>query len=163
MRNLVLNPLCGDFAVLPIRAFLTMVLVIGTFHTAWGRPLQKTVSCRLACDPCSPISPISCLGSALQANFIVPASREAVDSNSAWNEELRGHLPDLFCKALDSFKALPGQDSLLWVNRWLQCIPLQGEVRSFCARLPHVSVSIPPALHKQCLCASPLCSKSPLL
>ena len=65
----------------------------------------------------------------MQANFIVPSSREAVDSNSAWNEELRGHLPELFCKALASFKALPAQDGLLWVNRWLLCIPLQGEVQ----------------------------------
>ena len=65
----------------------------------------------------------------MQANFIVPSSREAVDSNSAWNEELRGHLPELFCKALASFKALPAPDGLLWVNRWLQCIPLQGEVQ----------------------------------
>ena len=63
-----------------------------------------------------------------QGNFIVPSSREAVDSNSVWNEELRGHLPQLFCRALSFFKALPAEDNLLWVNRWLHCIPLQGEV-----------------------------------
>ncbi len=67
-------------------------------------------------------------GCYLQANFIVPSSREAVESNSAWNQELRGHLPQLFLQALEAFKAQPSTEHLGWVNRWLQCIPLPGEV-----------------------------------
>ena len=66
----------------------------------------------------------------LQGDFIVPSSREAVANNNPWNEELRGRLPQLFSRALLFFKALPAEDSLLWVNRWLQCIPLHGEVSS---------------------------------
>ena len=59
---------------------------------------------------------------------LVPSSREAVESNSAWNQELRGHLPQLFLQALEAFKAQPSSEHLEWVNRWLQCIPLPGEV-----------------------------------
>ena len=63
-----------------------------------------------------------------QANFIVPSSREAVESDSAWNQELRSHLPQLFLQALDAFKAQPDTEHLTWVNHWLHCIPLPGEV-----------------------------------
>ena len=66
--------------------------------------------------------------SAPQADFALNASREAIDSSSPWNWELKEHLPELFCRALASFKTLPAQARLLWINRWMQCIPLQGEV-----------------------------------
>ena len=67
----------------------------------------------------------------LQADFIVPSSREAVDCDSAWNELLREQVPNLFLQALDSFKQLPVSDAdqpMAWVNRWLQSIPLPREV-----------------------------------
>ena len=67
--------------------------------------------------------------SGVQADFVVPSSREAVDNNNAWNQELRSQLPELFLKALAYFKALPGDTHLAWVDCWLQCIPLPGEVR----------------------------------
>ena len=67
----------------------------------------------------------------LQADFIVPSSREAVDCDSAWNELLREQVPNLFLQALHSFKELhPAHADLpmAWVNRWLQSIPLPREV-----------------------------------
>ena len=67
----------------------------------------------------------------LQADFIVPSSREAVDCDSAWNELLREQVPNLFLQALHSFKKLdPAHADLpmAWVNRWLQSIPLPREV-----------------------------------
>ncbi|DBA78596.1 TPA: hypothetical protein ACH3X1_008526 [Trebouxia sp. C0004] len=83
----------------------------------------------------------------IQANFIVPSSREAVESNSAWNQELRGHLPQLFLQALEAFKAQPSTEHLEWVNRWLQCIPLPGEAEDFFAPLPQAIIT--------CLCGAP--------
>ena len=68
----------------------------------------------------------------LQADFIVPSSREAVDCDSAWNELLRDQVPNLFLQALHSFKGLtpPHADQpMAWVNRWLQSIPLPREVQ----------------------------------
>lgn len=71
---------------------------------------------------------ISCT---LQADFIVPSSREAVDCDNAWNELLREKVPNLFLQALQSFRQLPVSDAdqpMAWVNRWLQSIPLPREV-----------------------------------
>lgn len=76
---------------------------------------------------------------ALQADFIVPSSREAVDCDSAWNEVLREQVPSLFLQALHSFRQLPAADTntpMAWVNRWLQSIPLPREVRCFLSRVP---------------------------
>lgn len=67
----------------------------------------------------------------LQADFIVPSSREAVDCDSAWNEVLREQVPNLFLQALHSFRHLPApstQQPMFWVNRWLQSVPLPREV-----------------------------------
>ena len=67
----------------------------------------------------------------VQADFIVPSSREAVDCDSAWNELLREQVPNLFLQALQSFKQLTPPAAHLpmaWLNRWLQSIPLPREV-----------------------------------
>ena len=67
----------------------------------------------------------------LQADFIVPSSREAVDCDSAWNELLREQVPNLFLQALHSFKELTPTHAdlpMAWLNRWLQSIPLPREV-----------------------------------
>ena len=67
----------------------------------------------------------------LQADFIVPSSREAVDCDSAWNELLREQVPNLFLQALQSFKQLAppaAERPMAWLNRWLQSIPLPREL-----------------------------------
>ncbi|DBA85049.1 TPA: hypothetical protein ACH3X2_005780 [Trebouxia sp. C0005] len=76
----------------------------------------------------------------VQADFIVPSSREAIDCDSAWNELLREQVPNLFLQSLQSFKqlAVPTVDQpMAWVNRWLQSVPLPREAQSFFAALPH--------------------------
>lgn len=74
---------------------------------------------------------ISLQSAVLQADFIVPSSREAIDCDSAWNELLREQVPNLFLQSLQSFKqlAVPTVDQpMAWVNRWLQSVPLPREV-----------------------------------
>ncbi|KXZ46648.1 hypothetical protein GPECTOR_41g612 [Gonium pectorale] len=43
----------------------------------------------------------------VQADWVVPSSREALDADSPWNQVLRAQLPGLFLRALDVFKGLP--------------------------------------------------------
>lgn len=43
----------------------------------------------------------------LQSDFILPSSREEVDSDSAWNQWLRSEIPEVFIKAAETFKSLP--------------------------------------------------------
>ena len=64
-----------------------------------------------------------------QADFVVPSSREAVNGNDSWNEELRAYLPALFVKAQQSFKNHHSTEDVTFLNAWFQCIPLPGEVR----------------------------------
>lgn len=82
----------------------------------------------------------------LQADFIVPSSREAVDCDSAWNELLREQIPNLFLQALQAFKALPPPSPdlpMAWLNRWLQSVPLPREVS-----------------RQECFCSASHCSSS---
>lgn len=84
----------------------------------------------------------------LQADFIVPSSREAVDCDSAWNELLREQVPNLFLQALHSFRELtPAHADLpmAWVNRWLQSMPLSREV--YPDMPPTPPPSLPPPSH----------------
>ena len=83
----------------------------------------------------------------LQADFVVPSSREAVDNNNAWNQELRSQLHDLFLKSLAFFKALPSEKHLSWVDCWLQCIPLHGEV---------MTLLVSPPVEVHCFCMQSL-------
>lgn len=39
----------------------------------------------------------------VQADFVVPSSREALDSDSRWNQMLRAQVPRLFVSALQAF------------------------------------------------------------
>lgn len=71
----------------------------------------------------------------MQADFVVPSSREAVNGNDSWNEELRAYLPALIVKAQQSFKDHHSED-VTCLNAWFQCIPLPGEVRLCTVMLP---------------------------
>lgn len=44
-------------------------------------------------------SPLHLLPAHLPSDFIVPASRECIDNDSAWNQMLRQHIPELLLKA----------------------------------------------------------------
>ncbi|KAK3233888.1 hypothetical protein CYMTET_55837 [Cymbomonas tetramitiformis] len=57
----------------------------------------------------------------LDADFVVPSNREAVDVDSAWNESLLHHIPELFVKMVEAAKARPGVLPLpSSYPRWLQ-------------------------------------------
>jgi hypothetical protein len=104
-------------------------------------------------------------------DFIVPASREAIVEDSAWNAELRDKIPGVLLRALDQLLALPlpaaaqpapsaqggaviapapQQDPYLSrFNFWLQCLPLRG-VAKVGGQTPHVW---PAAMAPACLVA----------
>jgi hypothetical protein len=42
----------------------------------------------------------------LQADWQMPSSREAVDADSAWNQALRDHVPDMLLAAMEAFSNL---------------------------------------------------------
>lgn len=76
----------------------------------------------------------------LQGDFVLPTSREEVDSNSAWNQWLLSEYPSLFLAALGSFSNLPcfrdhpGKS----VSAFMSFVPLVGEVHGFFSQLPHM-------------------------
>lgn len=68
----------------------------------------------------------------VQADFIVPASRETVQRDCAWNEALRDKVPELVVGALERFRELPvppGAGPLHWVCWWLRSLPLPDEAQ----------------------------------
>ncbi|KAJ3681637.1 hypothetical protein LUZ60_014210 [Juncus effusus] len=79
----------------------------------------------------------------LQADFILPTSREEVDSNSAWNQWLLSEFPDLFISALDSFCKLPYFEKNIGkgISAYMSFVPLLGEVHGFFSGLPNLIIS----------------------
>ncbi|XP_071961958.1 uncharacterized protein [Antedon mediterranea] len=68
----------------------------------------------------------------IQGDFDIPSSREDVDSDSAWNQWIKQHLPALFIKALQYFKEYYGcKDEELAVCRFLQFVPVEGQILGF--------------------------------
>lgn len=74
-----------------------------------------------------------------QSDFILPSSREEVDSDSAWNQWLRSEIPEVFVKAAETFKSLPSFGSRgATVSNYLKFVPLEGEVLGFFSALPRL-------------------------
>jgi hypothetical protein len=61
----------------------------------------------------------------LQADFILIANREDIDSGSAWNRRLREHIPKALLAAINRFNAGTFRFS------WLRYIPLRQETHDF--------------------------------
>jgi hypothetical protein len=79
----------------------------------------------------------------LQGDFVLPTSREEVDSNSAWNQWVLSEYPSLFVAALGSFSNLPcfrGNPGKA-VSAFMSFVPLVGEVHGFFSRLPHLIIT----------------------
>ncbi|KAG0569647.1 hypothetical protein KC19_6G104700 [Ceratodon purpureus] len=75
----------------------------------------------------------------VQSDFILPSSREEVDSDSAWNQWLRSEIPEVFVKAVETFKSLPSLGSRgAAVSNYLKFVPLEGEVLGFFSALPRL-------------------------
>ncbi|KAK1435357.1 hypothetical protein QVD17_01118 [Tagetes erecta] len=79
----------------------------------------------------------------IQGDFILPSSREEVDSDSPWNQWLLSEFPNLFVSAEVSFCSLPGFNNCLGkaVSVFLSYVPLLGEVHGFFAQLPRMIMS----------------------
>ncbi|KVH90986.1 protein of unknown function DUF3883 [Cynara cardunculus var. scolymus] len=79
----------------------------------------------------------------IQADFILPSSREEVDGDSPWNQWLLSEFPNLFVGAemsfccLPSFKENPGKG----VSAFMSFVPLGGEVHGFFSCLPRMIIS----------------------
>ncbi|KAK9665674.1 hypothetical protein RND81_14G128100 [Saponaria officinalis] len=79
----------------------------------------------------------------LQADFILPSSREEVDGDSPWNQWLMSEFPSLFVSAEKLFCALPcfQENSAKAVSAYLSFVPLVGEVHGFFSGLPRMILS----------------------
>ncbi|CAI9734952.1 Hypothetical predicted protein [Octopus vulgaris] len=68
----------------------------------------------------------------IQGDFDLPSNREAVDSDSLWNQWLSSEIPSLFLDALEKFKAHPHFTSpVMAVASYLQFVPEEDEVLDF--------------------------------
>lgn len=67
----------------------------------------------------------------VQADFVVPSSREDVDRDNTWNEWLRSEIPSLFIEAFDRLKHASSPDEFMPIGRMFQFIPAEGEVTGF--------------------------------
>lgn len=79
----------------------------------------------------------------LQGDFVLPTSREEVDSNSAWNQWLLSEYPSLFLAALGSFSNLPcfRDHPGKAVSAFMSFVPLVGEVHGFFSGLPNMIIT----------------------
>ena len=72
----------------------------------------------------------------IQADFIVPSSRETVDLDAKWNEWLREELPSLFKQAVISIEKRSNKSLLSTINSLLNYIPTR--CRTFLQKLPEM-------------------------
>jgi hypothetical protein len=80
----------------------------------------------------------------LQADFVLPSSREAIDRDSAWNQRLRAEVPAAFALAVEqALRTADPADLVSAANLWLAALPLEGEVQDFfqpCVRAVHATM-----------------------
>eukprot|EP00741_Cyanophora_paradoxa_P009246 tig00001416_g8956.t1 len=68
----------------------------------------------------------------IQADFLVPSSRQDVDADSPWNQIIRDAVPGLFMRAIAAFRELGGSASPAEVaSFYLRFVPLEGQVTGF--------------------------------
>ncbi|KNA20999.1 hypothetical protein SOVF_047330 isoform B [Spinacia oleracea] len=74
----------------------------------------------------------------LQADFVLPSSREEVDGDSPWNQWLLTEFPVLFVNAETLFCSLPcfRENPAKAVSVYMSFVPLRGEVHGFFSGLP---------------------------
>ncbi|KAH9620786.1 hypothetical protein KSS87_018166 [Heliosperma pusillum] len=79
----------------------------------------------------------------LQADFILPSSREEVDGDNPWNQWLLSEFPSLFVSSEKLFCALPcfQENPAKAVNAYMSFVPLVGEVHGFFSGLPRLILS----------------------
>ncbi|KAI3716435.1 hypothetical protein L1987_67312 [Smallanthus sonchifolius] len=79
----------------------------------------------------------------IQADFILPSSREEVDGDSPWNQWLLSEFPNLFVSAEAAFCSLPcfKENPAKGVSVFMSFVPLGGEVHGFFSCLPRMIIS----------------------
>ncbi|XP_019264189.1 PREDICTED: uncharacterized protein LOC109241829 [Nicotiana attenuata] len=79
----------------------------------------------------------------LQADFVLPSSREEVDGDSPWNQWLLSEFPGLFVSAERSFCDLPcfKDNPAKGVTAYMSFVPLVGEAHGFFSSLPRMILS----------------------
>ncbi|KAL4591072.1 hypothetical protein LXL04_004020 [Taraxacum kok-saghyz] len=77
----------------------------------------------------------------IQADFILPSSREEVDGDSPWNQWLLSEFPNLFVSAERSFCSLFEKNPAKGISVFMSFVPLGGEVHGFFSCLPRMIIS----------------------
>uniref|UniRef100_A0A7N0SZS8 Protein NO VEIN C-terminal domain-containing protein n=1 Tax=Kalanchoe fedtschenkoi TaxID=63787 RepID=A0A7N0SZS8_KALFE len=79
----------------------------------------------------------------IQGDFVLPSSREGVDSDSLWNQWLLSEFPNLFVDAEKSFCEIPCYEDNPGkaVTVYMSFVPLIGEVHGFFSNLPRMIIS----------------------
>ncbi|KAJ9555637.1 hypothetical protein OSB04_010251 [Centaurea solstitialis] len=79
----------------------------------------------------------------IQADFILPSSREEVDGDSPWNQWLLSEFPNLFVSSEMSFCSLPSfkENPAKGVSAFMSFVPIGGEVHGFFSCLPRMIIS----------------------
>ncbi|KAK9699470.1 hypothetical protein RND81_08G175800 [Saponaria officinalis] len=79
----------------------------------------------------------------LQADFVLPSSREEVDQDSPWNKWLLSEFPSFFVNAEKSLCSLPcfRENPAKAVSVYMSFVPLIGEVQGFFSKLPEMIIS----------------------
>ncbi|KAK9061523.1 hypothetical protein SSX86_018705 [Deinandra increscens subsp. villosa] len=79
----------------------------------------------------------------IQADFILPSSREEVDGDSPWNQWLLSEFPNLFVSAEAAFCSLPcfKENPAEGISVFMSFVPLGGEVHGFFSCLPRMIIS----------------------
>ncbi|CAF0865248.1 unnamed protein product [Brachionus calyciflorus] len=74
----------------------------------------------------------------IQADFVVPASRQDINQDSEWNQWLAKQIPSLFIKTLEKFKSHEffRHDFLFYLTCFLKFIPSENEVLGFFQHVP---------------------------
>ncbi|KAH7429492.1 hypothetical protein KP509_09G052400, partial [Ceratopteris richardii] len=76
----------------------------------------------------------------VQGDFVLPSSREDLDTDSPWNQWLLSEIPSVCVKALEAFKELPcfkGHPGKA-ASVFMSFLPFEGEVQGFFSSLPRM-------------------------
>lgn len=74
----------------------------------------------------------------IQADFVVPASRQDINQDNEWNQWLAKQIPFLFIKCLEKLKnhKFFHQDPLFYLSTFLKFVPLENEILGFFQHVP---------------------------
>jgi hypothetical protein len=89
----------------------------------------------------------------VQADFVLPSSREDIATDSTWNQWLRSRVPRLFASAMSRMRSRFGSPEVGMMARMLDFVPLEGEVHGFF--LPAAREIVHAMRATECVAAAP--------